>query len=143
MQTTVKAVGTAAVLVMALLVLYGIAHLKLELWWMTLLLAAAPSALILAGCAWMFSGGEQGTHLDWTDGRRRLSIKNVNVFARALVHSALAAFSRAPLPPPAGIIGPGGPNDPQSLIVGPAALPLGVEVAEEPAEVPPDAGRLS
>jgi len=61
----------------------------------------------------MLSGGEQGARVKWTDGTRRLSIKNPNVLARALARTALAAFGRAPLPPPAGIIGPGGPNDPQ------------------------------
>lgn len=143
MQTTVKAVGTAAVLVIALLVLYGLARLNFEPWWLKLLFAAAPAALIFAGCAWMFSGGEQGAHLEWRDGKRRLSIRNLNVFARALAHAALAAFERAPLPRPAGRIGPGGPNDPKSLIEGPADLPPDVEVADEPVEVPPDAGRLS
>ena len=84
MQTTVKAVGTSAVLVIALAALYGIAKLTLDPWWLKLVLAVPPSALILSGCAWMFSGGEQGTRLDWTDGHRRLSIRNPNVFARAL-----------------------------------------------------------
>jgi len=143
MQTTVKAVGTAAVLVMALVVLYAIARLKLEPWWVTLVLAAPPSALILAGCAWMFSGGEQGTQLEWNDGERRLSIKNLNLFARALAQSALTAFSRAPLPHPVGTIGPGGPNDPKSLIEGPADLPPEVDITDEPPALPPDAGRLS
>jgi len=143
MQTTVKAVGTAAVLVVAMLVLYGIAGLKFERWWIQLVFAAAPIALIFAGCAWTFSGGEQGTHVNWTDGRRRLSIKNLNVFASPLIRAALGAFWRASLPRPAGRVGPGGPSDPASLIAGAADLPPEVDIAEEPPDVPPDAGRLS
>jgi len=76
------------------------------------------------------------------DGRRRLFIKNLNLFAQPFARGVLDAFSRATLRPAIGTTGPGGPADPAALIPGPADLPPDVRVSDEPIGVPPDAGRL-
>lgn len=49
LQAIIRAVGTSAVLIVALLILYGVARLKLEPWWFQLIFAGAPIALLLAG----------------------------------------------------------------------------------------------
>lgn len=68
--------------------------------------------------------------------------KDPGVLARAIARAAVDAFHRAPLPPPAGQIGPGSPADQASIIRGPAALPETVEVSEKPMDLPRDAGHL-
>jgi hypothetical protein len=142
MQPIIRAAGTAAVLVVALLMLPPLARAKYDPWWMQLVFVAGPLLILLAGAAWLFAGGEQGTHLKYRDGRRRLSIRNLNVFAGPLIRFALGGLWRSPLPPPVGSVGPGGPSDLNSLIEGDADLPTEVEVAQKPTELPPDGGRL-
>ena len=81
------------------------------------------AGLITAGAVWMLSGGEQGSHLDWRYGERRLTNKNLNLVTRALAAAALQALRRVPLPHAAGQIGPGSPADPASVIEGQAPRP--------------------
>lgn len=142
-RASVKAVGTAAVLVVALVVFYLIARLNLDPWQLKLVVLAVPAAPVLAGIVWILSGGEQGTHIEAVDGARRVTITNANVFARTLARTALEAFARAPLPAAAGTVTEGSPADPRNVIEGPAPLPATVEVTAMPIDVPPGAGRLS
>lgn len=143
-RASIKTVGTAAVLVAALLVFYGVARLNTEPWWLKLVFGAIPGAFILGGIPWLLSGGEQGTHIEVQVGDRRVAISNLNILGQAVARFALGMLeaSSAPLPPPRGALGPGSPADPANVIEGEAALPPGVQVADKPAEIPKDAGHL-
>lgn len=138
-QATIKAVGTPAVLVVSLAAVYGIAALSIEPW-LKVVLAVPPTVLIGSGAFWLISGGEQGTTVDIREGR--VSIKNLNILAHPIVRAALDVYSRAPLPPPAGEIGPGSPADRASIIEGRVSLPEAVEVVENPIVLPPGGGVL-
>jgi hypothetical protein len=143
-RARIKAVGTAAVLVVALAVFYGIAWLPIEPPWMKLVLCGVPGVLILSGIVWMLSGGERGTNVEVQVGDRRASITNVNLFARAFARDVLAFMGpQAPLPRPAGRLGRGSPADPANVIEGEAEIPPGLEIAEKPLQIPKDAGHLS
>ncbi len=142
-RAVIKAVGTAAVMVVALIILYGIARLRFEPWWLQLVFALIPGALILGGIPWILSGGEQGTHIEVQIGDRRVAISNMNIFAQAVARLALAALAGpTPLPKAKGALGPGSPADPKNVIEGEAALPPDVQIADRPPEIPPGAGEL-
>lgn len=143
-RATIQAVGTTAALVVALGVLYGIARVEFEPWWLKLVFAAVPGAFILSGIPWLLAGGDQGTHIEIREGNRQLSISHITWFSQALARLALVETMNrpAPLPPPKGTLGSGSPADPHNVIEEKAALPADVEVAATPPQIPPDAAHL-
>jgi hypothetical protein len=144
-QTIIKAAGIPAALVISLLMLYLIARLRVEPWWLALILAAPPGLFILSGIPWLLSGGEHGTNIEVRDGDRYLAISNWNLFASAFARATLENFQArtAPLPRPRGrVISDRSPAQEGSVIETDTALPPGVEVAQKPIEIPKDAGQL-
>src|SRR5262249_31640322 len=145
-QTIIKAVGPVAVLVISMLLFYFIARLRLDPWWLTLILAAPLGLVILSGIPWLLSGGERGTDVEIRHGDRSVTVTNWNVFARNFARTALTALhsSPVPLPPASGSVVSGkSPAQDGSVIEAEAALPPGVAVTEKPIEIPKEAAQLS